>query len=291
MDIKNLTTFICTAELGSFTRASEKLGCSQSTVSFQIKQLESELGIPLFERVGHTVALTEKGKEILKYAQQINFIAGQMKRVAKPSRTVTGHIRVAVADSLNTVIAGSLFTRLRKKYPGVTMQFISAVTDEMFRMLDHNEVDFIYTSDSHIYNVNYTIVSEKREGIHFVCGPENPLAGHGPLSVRQLTGMPFILTEQGMSYRRLMDEKLASMNLQIRPVFEVGNPSLICSLLTDNVSLSFLPDYATQAFVDRGELVRLEVEAFDVEIWTQLLYRREKWLSPQMQAFIDVFEQ
>ena len=289
MDTKNLTTFIITSELGSFTRAAEKLGCSQSTVSFQIKQLENELGIPLFERVGHTIALTERGKEILKYAQQINHIAGQMKSAAAPAKTITGHIRIAIADSLIPVVAGGLFTRLHKKYPGITLQLISAVTHDMFRMLDHNEVDFIYTSDSHIYDLNYTIVTERREGIHFVCGPENPLVGHGPLSVRQLMGMPFILTEHGMSYRRLMDEKLATMNLQIRPVFEVGNPSTICQLLSDNVSLSFLPDYATRPFVDRGELVRLEIEAFDVEIWTQLLYHREKWLSPQMLALIDSF--
>ena len=63
MDIKNLTTFIYVAELNSFTKAAEKLGFSQSTVSFQIRQLERELNSQLFERVNHTIALTEKGRE------------------------------------------------------------------------------------------------------------------------------------------------------------------------------------------------------------------------------------
>ena len=66
MDLRNLNTFIQTAELSSFTRAAEKLGYSQPTISFQIKQLEQELGVQLFERIGHTVSLTQKGREILK---------------------------------------------------------------------------------------------------------------------------------------------------------------------------------------------------------------------------------
>ncbi|MBQ5676877.1 MAG: LysR family transcriptional regulator, partial [Lachnospiraceae bacterium] len=65
MEIKNLDTFIQVAELSSFTKAADKLGYSQSTVSFQIKQLETELGAQLFERINHTVSLTERGKEIL----------------------------------------------------------------------------------------------------------------------------------------------------------------------------------------------------------------------------------
>ena len=70
MDTKNLTTFIYVAELRSFTKAADRLGFSQSTVSFQIKQMENELGCQLFERINHTVQLTEKGREVLEYAHQ-----------------------------------------------------------------------------------------------------------------------------------------------------------------------------------------------------------------------------
>ena len=72
MDIKNLVTFIHVAELNSFTKAAKKLGYSQSTVSFQIRQLETELNSQLFERINHTIALTEKGREVLKYAHQVS---------------------------------------------------------------------------------------------------------------------------------------------------------------------------------------------------------------------------
>ena len=71
MDLKNLETFIQVAELSSFTRAAQKSGYSQSTVSFQIQQLEKSLGIQLFERINHTVSLTGKGREVLEYAHKI----------------------------------------------------------------------------------------------------------------------------------------------------------------------------------------------------------------------------
>ena len=71
MDMKNLAAFVQVAELHSFTKAAAKLGFSQSTISFQIRQLEAELDTRLFDRINHTVVLTEKGKEVLGYAYQI----------------------------------------------------------------------------------------------------------------------------------------------------------------------------------------------------------------------------
>ena len=71
MEIRNLESFIQVAALGSFTRAAESMGYTQSSVSTQIQNLESELGIPLFERINHSVKLTEKGKEILSLAHQL----------------------------------------------------------------------------------------------------------------------------------------------------------------------------------------------------------------------------
>ena len=71
MDLRNLKTFISVAELASFTRAAEQLGFSQSTVSFQIKQLERELGAHLFERTRHAMKLPYQGREVLRYAYQM----------------------------------------------------------------------------------------------------------------------------------------------------------------------------------------------------------------------------
>ena len=79
MELRNLITFIHVAELGSFTRAAEQLGYSQSTISFQIKQLEEELNCLLFERINHTITLTEKGRELVSYAHQVRTLTDEFK--------------------------------------------------------------------------------------------------------------------------------------------------------------------------------------------------------------------
>ena len=292
MDMKNINTFIYTAELGSFTKAAELLGYSQSTVSFQIRQLEEELGTVLFERINRTVALTDRGKEILRYAHRMKQLAGEMQEMVQPKQEVRGHLRIAMSDSLCEEIAEKLFILLQQKYPEVTMKIVIAGTDEMFRLLNQNQVDFVYTLDRHIYHSDYVIVTESREAVHFVTGYQNRLSRKKQILLEDLICQPFILTEKEMSYRKLLSEYLASRSLEIQPVFEVGNTELICRMLEKNTSVvSLLPDYVTEKAVREKRLVRLDVKDFQLEIWKQLLYHRDKWISPQMQAFMNVIKE
>lgn len=291
MEIKNLKTFIHVAELASFTKAAEKLGYSQSTVSFQIKQLESELETQLFERINHTVALTERGREVLQYAHQITKLAQEMSEEAQEGTTVKGHIRVAMADSLCRYLLEERFLSFREQYPHIQLQIITAGTEEMFRLLNQNQVDFVFTLDSHIYNAEYVIVKEKKIGMHFVGAADCPYTGKDAWPIGELIRAPFLLTEKGMSYRRLLDEQLAAISMEVSPILEVGNTELICRLVARGAGISFLPDYATADAVASGKLRYLPVDDFQVEIWEQMLYHRDKWVSPQMQAVIDYFSE
>ena len=158
---------------------------------------------------------------------------------------------------------------------------------ELLEYLDHNEVDMICTIDDRVYDTNYIIANEEEIGVHFVASPENILAGKGEIKLEELVPQPFLLTEKGMSYRRLMDEKLARNSLEIQPVLETGRADLICALAEENAGIAFLPDYVTEESVKQGRLVWLNVPDCQVIVWKQLLYRREKWVSLQMQAMID----
>ena len=90
MQLRNLITFIHVAELGSFTKAAEQLGYSQSTVSFQIKQLEEDLDCLLFERINHTITLTERGHELVSYAHRIRALTEEFRE--KPNKEGTDRI-------------------------------------------------------------------------------------------------------------------------------------------------------------------------------------------------------
>ena len=286
MDIRNLTTFIQVAESGSFTRAAETLGYSQPTISVQIKQLETELGIQLFDRIGHTVRLTDPGRNVLLHAQRICHMCQEMTLSTAQPSTPHGLIRLATADSMCAPLLRHGFARFKEQYPHISLKVTTAGTGELFRMLDHNEVDLVCTLDSHIYNTNYVIAAEERVGLHFVVSSATPLAQSKQLEVHQLLEFPFLLTEKGMSYRRLMDEMLARHSIEVQPVLEIGRADIICSLVEKGAGISFLPDYVTEDAVARGTITRLQVPDFEPELWKQLLYHRNKWVSPQMQAAI-----
>ena len=281
MDLKNLTTFIHVAELNSFSKAALALGYSQSTVSFQIRQLETELNAQLFERIHHTVALTEKGREVLNYAHRIRRMTMELTETMEGQQDLKGHIRLAMADSLCDSLFDSSFPDFCRQHPGLTLKIIAAGTGEMFRLMNHNEADAILTLDSHIYDREYVIFREETVKMHFIASAFSPLAKRPSLSVAELLSWPFLLTEKGMSYRRLLDEGLAERSLEVTPVLEMGSARLICSLIGEGAGISFLPDYVTEQDVQAGAIVRLNVRDFEVEIWKQLLYHRDKWVSPQ----------
>ena len=284
MDLKNLLTFMHVAELNSFTRAGQKLGFSQSTVSFQIKQLERELGTQLFERINHTVVLTEKGRDVLKFAHQISKMTQELDKRLQNEEEVSGNVRIAMAESLCDNMLQEGFGEFRDRYPGISLKIITAGTEEMFRLLNQNEADAVLTLDNHIFHAEYVIAREERAGVHFVADSENPLCEREELFPEDLAGQPFLLTEKGMSYRRLMDEKFAELSMEILPVLEIGSAGLICSLVEQGAGISFLPDYVTEEKVRAGRLRYLPVKNFEIEIWKQLLYHRDKWVTPQLES-------
>lgn len=286
MDLRTLNIFIEVAELKSFTRAGEKLGYSQPTISFQIKQLEKELGVPLFDRIGHTVNLTDAGRNALRYAQQICLMSQEMAMSTDERREPSGVIRLGMADSLCTPLVVREFARFREKYPKVALNITTGDTGGLFRLLDHNEVDMICSMDTQVFDTNYIIADEERIGVHIVASSQNPLAQRKDLSWQEVLEYPFMLTEKGMSYRRLLDEQLAQQSMEIQPVLEMGGADLICRLVERDMGLSLLPDYVTESAVQAGTVTRLDVPALRVEVWKQLVYRRDKWLSLPMQAMI-----
>ena len=287
MDFRNLTTFVQVAELCSFTRAAENLGYSQSTVSFQIKQLENELGVHLFERIGHTVQLTEDGRDALAYAQEICRISLEMAQSPERRNQVQGLVRIAMSDSMCSHLMEKSYTQFHRAFPDIAVKVITAGTIEMYRLLEHNEVDVVCTLDNHLYNTSYVIACEQKENVHFVCGVDHPLANRKGIKVQELLEQRFILTEKGMSYRRMMDERMARESIEIKPILEMGSTDQICRLVGENHGISFLPDFVTEKAVRAGEIVRMDVPDFDVDLWKQLVYHRDKWMSKPLKAVLN----
>jgi len=287
MQLRNLITFIHVAELGSFTKAAQQLGYSQSTISFQIRQLEEELDCLLFERINHTITLTERGHELVSYAHQIRALTDEFKEKPNKESHISGHIHIVTPDSICEEMVNAHYFDFHSKYPLISVRFSTADTAAMFDMLDSNEADLIITLDCHSYHKDYVIAKEEKLPIHFVTNSNSKFAGQEGLSIRDIANEPFVLTEYGQGYRRAFDSELAKRSIDITPVLEIGRTDMITSVLTKSNMISFLPDFVTKPLVDAGVLCYLDVCDMNIEIWKQLIYHKNKWMSKSLKALIE----
>lgn len=287
MELRNLITFIHVSELGSFTKASEALGYSQSTVSFQIKQLEDELGCLLFERINHTIALTRRGQELVSYAHRIIELTDEFKENLKDEKDCSGEIHIVTPDSVCEDMINNNYIDFHKKYPNICVKFTTADTSVMFDMLNHNEADVIITLDAHTYQKDYIIAKEKPLPMHFVTNVNSKFAGKRNLSIYDIANEPFVLTEYGQGYRRVFDKELAKRSIDITPILEIGRTDIISSLLTQGNLISFLPDFVTHPMIESGKLCYLDICDMNIEIWKQLIYHKNKWMSKSLRLFLE----
>jgi DNA-binding transcriptional LysR family regulator len=287
MELRNLITFIHVAELGSFTKAAEQLGYSQSTISFQIKQLEDELDCLLFERINHTITLTKRGHELVTYAHQVRALTDEFKESLTKDEEISGHIHIVTPDSVCDDMINSHYIDFHSKYPNISIKFTTADTLVMFEMLDHNEADVIITLDNHSYNKDYIIAKEEPLSMHFVASSKSKFADVKGLSIKDIVNEPFILTEYGQGYRRVFDKELAKRSLDITPVLEIGRTDIITTTVANSDMISFLPDFVTRELIESGELIYIDVRDMDLEIWKQLIYHKNKWISKSLKTVID----
>lgn len=164
---------------------------------------------------------------------------------------------------------------------------IKQLESELDCLLFERITDLIVTLDNHVYRSDYVIAKEEPVSMHFVTGAGSSFAGNRDLSVQEIARCPFILTEKHMGYRRSFDEELSRRSLEVVPILEIGRTDLITDLLEQRFAVSYLPDFVTERKVKEGKLVYLQVSDFKTDIWKQLIYHKNKWISRSFHALIE----
>ena len=287
MDFKNLISFVQVAQMNSFSKAAEYLGYSQSTISFQIKQLEQEFNCQLFDRINHTIKLTQKGEELLAYALQMNHLHEQLKDQILQKNQPEGHLKIATSDSLCYELMNQHFQSFHTLYPKITIELIAAGTQNMLSMIDCNEVDAVITLDSHIYSSDYIVYKEKEIEVCFVASPT--LVSEDHLTLQQLIQYPFLLTEKNMSYRRIFDEYLALHSIEVKPILECSDAKLLAILASQGSGIALVPKFVANQLLTSKQLKIISVEDYHLKIWQQVIFHKRKWLSNNLKAFIEHF--
>lgn len=288
MDLQGMRTFLKVAELRSFSLAAQKLGYSQPTVSNQIAKLEQALGTPLFERMGHRITLTEKGRSFLPYAQQMLLLEEQIYQDFNGASTAQGTLKIAMADSLCSGLFSRYLLAYLQAFPQVDLVIQTGTTQMLFSKLINNEVDMVYTLDNRISRSDLIVREEEKENIYFCAAATHPLAGRGGLTWADIQKYPLYLTEAGVSYRYNLEQLLGEMGQELRPDIELGNVQTLVQLVSHSDGISFLPEFVLRPALDAGSIVLLPVEGIEIWVWRQLIYHKGKYLTPAIHGMLEL---
>lgn len=288
MEIRNLITFVRIAEVQNFSKSAEQLGYSQSAVTMQIKQLEEELHTRLFERIGKQVRLTQAGERLLPYALEILNSIKKAESIAQEPEQISGKLRIGTCESYVISVLPPVIMEFSEICPHVEISTQTALVPNLFQMLRQNNIDLLYFMDEKVYFPEWVKVSEQPEKIFFVASSDSALAGKKHISIERLLQEPLYLTEKGISYRYAMEQSFAAKGYELHPFWEVGNTDVITRFLLKNKGISFLPEYVVRDYIKDGQLVVLDTECDDIVMWSQLVYHRNKCVTPQMNLFLEL---
>ncbi|MFZ5969920.1 MAG: LysR family transcriptional regulator [Bacillota bacterium] len=291
MDHKQLKTFLTIVRLQSFTLAAQNLNYAQSTVTTQIQLLEKEFGVRLFERLGHNISLTPEGKRLLPLAEQILKLSNDAKSVINNSDVPSGTLSIGAVESLCVMRLPKILKEYRLRYPTVELVLKFGNSTDFLRFLKENTIDMAFFLEKKITEEDFITELEFPEPMVLLSSPEHPFAQKESIFPEDLAGEPLILTETGCSYRALLENMLMQYEIKPRSVIETGNVQLIKQLAMSGLGITLLPLVAVEEECIQQRLVRLNWKGPTFELLTQVLYHKNKWISPPLKAFIELMHE
>ncbi len=229
MELRQLLYFVKAAETLHFTEAAEAVFITQSTLSQQIKQLETELGMLLFDRVGKHVRLTEAGRVFLQHARKILAETDKARQaITDLNNLVTGDLKIGITYAFSSLILPALSPFL-EKYPGIKVYIEYGTPEELEKKLLLAELDFMLAFINKTSDEGLEMQPLFNSRIVMVVSRKHPLAGAKEISLKELEGVALALPGRGFISRIQLDELLRKNNIHPRVRVELTD---VHSLLT-----------------------------------------------------------
>ena len=287
MEFREISTFLQVAQYQSFSKAARHLGYSQAAVTIQIKQLEQELGVHLFDRIGKQISLTHQGQVFYQYAVSIRNELEQAKNAVSDPSTLSGKLCLGTIESICASIFPDLLAEYHRLHQEVTISIVTDSPGVLLDRMNENTIDIVYLLDRRIYDNRWCKTLEEPEENIFVASPDHELAlAKRELELDEVLRFPFFLTEKDASYRHMLEQYLASINRSVKPFLEIGSTEFIIHMLLKNTGISFLPKFTVQRELQQKQLTALNVRGFQMQTWRQIFYHKDKWVTKEMQEFL-----
>lgn len=289
MELTYLRTFCEVVSCGSYTRAAEKLGYAQSSITAQIAKLEKAYGAKLLERSGRGMVPTFAGNGLLPYARQMLLLNEEAKEVISG-----GHKGELIIGSIEMLAAYYLPHRLyryRSDYPGIQLRVQPGTEVDILSAVANKSADCGLIFDMPYVSEELATLPLRQEQLYIVVHSEHPLALENGIQPVQLQGIPLILTEDTCTYRRYLLHLLKESDVHPHIDMEFGNLEAIKQAVKHRWGAAFLPGYAVEEERQTGELKAIPLIGNHSEFYIQLIYRKERWISPAFNTFIQQMKQ
>jgi DNA-binding transcriptional LysR family regulator len=291
MEVRQLQTFCVLAEELNFTRTAERVFTVQSNVTSQIKALEGELGVPLFDRLAKRVVLTEAGRRFRPYAEKALAAMDQGYRAVKFGTEPAGPLNIYAPESVLTYRLPEVLKLFRKRHPKVELIFRPEFDSKLVDELVCAKVDLAISMSDYIDAEQLTSIGMRSEDIYLFSTPDHPLANAKKVYAKDLVDQTLLLTESGCGYRKKLDMLLAAANVKPQHVTEFSSVEAIKQCVLAGMGIGFLPEIVIACELKKKQLTVINWHGAKMSIATHIVWHKDKWISPGMQAFLDVLKE
>ncbi len=243
MELRQLKYFLKTAETLNFSEAARVLCITQSTLSQQIKQLEDEFNVRLFERSSHGVTLTESGEELYPYAENAIHSAETCSQLIEDLKNLsTGSLSIGVTYSFSPILTETLFQFIRK-FPRVKLNIHYSPMEELMVKLQHHEVDFVLAFKPHGRRFadieSHTLF---KNHLSVIVSDNHPLAQRPIISLKELQNYDLALPAKGMQARNAFEWLIKDSQLEFKANVELNSVNILFQLIRQGTMATVLSE-------------------------------------------------
>lgn len=285
MNFHQLEIFYTVVQRRGITAAASELRLTQPAVSLQIKALEKNLGLPLLERGGSKLRLTQAGEALYRCAVSILHAKDEAERSIAELRTATkGKLILGANTTGGMYVLPRIVRGFKELYPQTEVIFHIEPTEWIYEKILQNVVDMGLVGGP---------TEDRRFGVEPVCldhvvlivSPSHSFARLTKVSPGELKSQPCILPLQGSRTRQLVERKLKEIGVDLRAAMQLSGTEAVKKAVEANLGIAFVSQYAVERECSLGVLKTIAVERFELTRYMELIYRKQKYFSPVAQCF------
>lgn len=288
MEIRHFVTFKKVIEMGSFTQAAEHLGYTQSTVTSHIQALEKHLDVPLFDRMGRTIRLTDVGNKLLHYTEEILDTYEKIESITSDGEDVRGELKIAAPESLTVYRLEPILREYRKKYPHVNISLSNATCGDNKRAILNGSADIAFVMLPQFQDSDLIVHSLLKEPIVLVGSPDCSLNILDESYENQKISECLIANEKECSYRVIFEEYLGKRGIVPSHTMELWSIEAMKRCVISGLGIACLPLVTVNDEIEDGRLKIIPCVGGFKQIYSQVAYHKNKWISPALSMFIDI---